>query len=146
MNQRRYQQNNQQNNSQNGNSGNRSQYQYRAPSRKEQLERDLQYLEKDLVSLDAQIDALGQKGMLLEAAKNTHMQGIPGAIAQVALSTLGVKYLPPVARTWYFKYQQFLRSEEALRQHAVTLHYKREAIATQIEHIEIQIEMLQFAP
>ncbi len=48
MNQRRYQQNNQQNNSQNGNSGNRSQYQYRAPSRKEQLERDLQYLEKDL--------------------------------------------------------------------------------------------------
>lgn len=123
-----------------------AQYQYHAPSRKQQLERDLRYLERDLVNLDAQIDALGAKGRLLEAAKNAHMASIPFAIAQVALSTIGVKYLPPVARTWHFRHQQYLRTEVALQQHAVSLHYKREALATQIEHIEIMIEMEQYQP
>lgn len=136
---------NRQNNSQNGNYGNRSQ-QYRAPSRKDQLERELRYLENDLIKLDAEIDALGEKGRLLDAAKNAHMASIPFAIAQVALSTIGVKYLPPVARTWYFRHQQYLRTEEALRQHAVTLHYRRETLASQVEHIEIMIEMLQYQP
>lgn len=136
---------NRQNNSQNGNYGNRSQ-QYRAPSRKDQLERELRYLENDLVKLDTEIDALGEKCRLLDAAKNAHMASIPFAIAQVALSTIGVKYLPPVARTWYFRHQQYLRTEEALRQHVVTLHYRREALASQIEHIEIMIEMLQYQP
>lgn len=143
MNQRYNQQNTYQHGAHNRSQYNRSRDQ---ASRKEQLERELHWLERDLTSLDAQIDALDEKGKLLEAAKNTHMQSIPWAIAQVALSTLGVRHLPPVARTWHYKYQQYLRAEEALKQHAVTLHYKREALAAQIEHIEINIDMLQFQP
>ncbi|HEU5381615.1 MAG TPA: hypothetical protein VFV38_39845 [Ktedonobacteraceae bacterium] len=124
--------------------GNRYQQYNRTQSRKDQLERELHWLERDLVILDAQIDALGEKGRVLEAAKNAHMQSFPWAIAQVALSTIGVKHLPPVARTWYFKHQQYLRSEEALKQHAVTLYYKRDALATQIEHTQIMIDVLRF--
>lgn len=115
-------------------------------SRKEALERDLRYMERDLVALDVQIDALGDKGRALEAAKNAHMGAIPFAIAQVALSTLGIKFLPPVARTWYYKHQQYLRMEENLKQYAITLYTKRDALAAQIEQIEIQISILQFHP
>lgn len=115
-------------------------------SRKEALERDLRYMERDLVALDVQIDALGDKGRALETAKNAHMGAIPFAIAQVALSTLGIKFLPPVARTWYYKHQQYLRMEENLKQYAITLSTKRDALAAQIEQIEIQISMLQFHP
>jgi hypothetical protein len=121
--------------------GNRFQY-----SRKEALERDLRYLERDLLGLDAQIDALGEKGRMLETAKNAHMGTIPLAIAQIALSTLGVRFLPPVARTWYYKHQQYLRSEENLKQYAVSLCVKRNALTAQIEQIEVQIEMLQYQP
>ncbi len=144
MNNQRYASNQQNNYQRNGN--NRYQQYNRTQARKDQLERELHWLEHDLLSIDAQIDTLGEKGKLLEDAKNTHMQSIPWAIAQVALSTLGVRYLPPVARSWYFKYQQYLRAEEALKQHAVNLYYKREALASQIEHIEIMIDMLQFEP
>ena len=120
--------NQQQNNGQNN--GYRSQYRQYDPSqvRRAQLERDLQYLERDLVKIDSQLDALVKKGELLEQAKATHMRAVPFAIAQVALSTLGVRYLPPVARTWHYKHQQYLRAEESLRQRAVTLHYQREAL------------------
>lgn len=124
------------------NRSNRSQYDHRTQfSRKESLERELHYLERDLAALDAQIDALGEQGRLLEAAKNAHMASIPFAIGQVALSTLGVR-LPPVARTWHYKHQQYLRAEEQLKQHAVTLHARRCALVAQIE----QIEMLQYHP
>ncbi len=143
------QRHNQHNPSQNGNTGNRSQYtnNHRPfSSRKDELERELRYLERDLVSLDVQIDALGEKGRLLEQAKNAHMASIPFAIAQVALSTFGVKYLPPVARTWHYKHQQYLRSEENLKQFAVTLYTKRNALLAQMEHIEIHIEMAQYQP
>jgi len=145
MNNQRY---NQQNNRQNSNGNyNRSQYQSnRGQSfHKEQLERELRYLERDLVSLDVQIDTLREKGMLLDAAKRAHMGGIPLALAQVALSTVGVQFLPPVARTWYYKHQQYLRSEEQLKYHALSLSIKRNALTAQIEQIEIQIEMLQFS-
>lgn len=121
--------------------GNRAQF-----SHKDQLERDLRYLERDLITLDVQIDALREKGMQLQAAKNAHQAAIPFAIAQVALSTLGVRYLPPVARTWHYKNQQYLRSEEQLRQYALGLYTKRNALIAQMEHIEIQIEMLQYQP
>jgi len=116
------------------------------PSRKELLERDLRYMERDLAALDVQIDTLGDKGRALEAAKKAHMGSMPFAIAQVALSTLGVKFLPPVARTWYYKHQQYLRMEENLKQYAILLYTKRNALAAQIEQIEIQISMLQFHP
>jgi hypothetical protein len=115
-------------------------------SPKEALERDLRYKESDLAALDVQIDALGDKGRALVAAKNAHMGAIPFAIAQVALSTLGIKFLPPVARTWYYKHQQYLRMEENLKQYAITLYTRRNALAAQIEQIEIQISMLQFHP
>ena len=121
--------------------GNRFQY-----SRKDSLERDLRYLERDLVALDVQIDALGDKGRALETAKKAHMGSIPFAIAQVALSTLGVKFLPPVARTWYYKHQQYIRMEENLKQFALSLYTKRNVLCAQMEHIEIQIDMLQFHP
>ncbi len=116
------------------------------PSPKEALERDLRYKESELAALDVQIDSLKERGEALEAAKRAHMGGIPFAIAQVALSTLGFRYLPPVARTWYYKYQQYGRMEENLRQHTITLHTRRDALAAQIEQIEIQISMLQFHP
>ena len=116
------------------------------PSPKEALERDLRYLERDLAALDVQIDALEAKGRALEAAKNAHMGTVPFAIAQVALSTLGVRFLPPVARTWYYQHQQYLRMANNLKQHAITLHTRRNALAAQIEQIEIQISMLQFHP
>ena len=136
----RYQQNHYQQNS-------RYQQQNRyQSSRKELLERDLRYLERDLAALDTQIDALGEKGRLLEAAKNAHLASIPFAIAQVALSTLGVRYLPPVARTWHYKHQQYFQAEEQLKQYGVTLYTKRNALVAQIEQIQIQIEMLQYQP
>lgn len=129
----RYQQNHHQQN-------NRYQQQNRyQSSRKELLERDLRYLERDLAALDTQIDALGEKGRLLEAAKNAHL-------ASVALSTLGVRYLPPVARTWHYKHQQYLQAEEQLKQYGVTLYTKRNTLVAQIEQIQIQIEMLQYQP
>lgn len=115
-------------------------------SPKEALERDLRYKESDLAALDVQIDSLKERGEALETAKRAHMGGIPLAIAQVALSTLGVRYLPPVARTWHYKYQQYCRMEENLKQYTITLHTKRNALAAQIEQIEIQISMLQFHP
>jgi hypothetical protein len=142
MNNQRY--NSQQNSQQNSN---RFQYQNRAQySQKETLMRELRYLERDLVALDAQIDALGEKGRALEAAKKAHMQAIPLAIAQVALSTLGVRYLPPTARSWHYKHQQYLRSEELLKQQALSLHARKNGLVAQIEQIEIQIEMLQYQP
>jgi hypothetical protein len=126
---------------------NRYQYQNRAQSsQKETLQRELRYLERDLVALDAQIDALGEKGRLLEAAKAAHMQSIPLAIAQVALSTLGVRFLPPAARSWHYKHQQYLRSEEQLRQYAIALFARRNGLVAQIEQLAIQIEMLQYQP
>ncbi|HEU5377588.1 MAG TPA: hypothetical protein VFV38_19365 [Ktedonobacteraceae bacterium] len=129
------------------NRSNRFQSSARGPfSRREALERELQYLERDLAALDAQIDALGEKGRLLEAAKNAHLASIPFAIAQVALSTLGVRYLPPVARTWHYQHQQYLRTEEQLKQHAVTFHARRGALVAQMEQIQIQIDMLQYHP
>jgi hypothetical protein len=142
MNHQRY--NQQQNSQQNSN---RFQYQNRGQSsEKSTLQRELRYLERDLANLDAQIDALGDKGRALEAAKNAHMRAVPFAIGQVALSTLGVRFLPPVARTWHYKYQQYLRSEEQLKQHALSLYAKRNGLVAQIEQIEIQIEMLQYQP
>lgn len=136
--------NHQQNYQQNSN---RSQYQNRAQySEKSALQRELRYKEYDLTQLDVQIDALGEKGRLLEEAKKAHMQSIPLAIAQVALSTLGVRYLPPVARSWYYRHQQYLRTEEQLKQHALSLHTRRNGLVAQIEQIEIQIEMLQYQP
>lgn len=140
MNQRYHQQNRNFNSSNHFQSSNRGQF-----SRKESLERELHYLERDLAALDTQIDALGEKGRLLEAAKNAHLASIPFAIGQVALSTLGVR-LPPVARSWHYKHQQYLRAEEQLRQHAVTLHARRCALVAQIEQIQIQIDMLQYHP
>jgi hypothetical protein len=112
-------------------SGNHAQYHpNRGPfSRKEQLERDLYGLEREMMTLDIQIDALHEKGRQLEAAKNTHQASVPFAIAQVALSTLGVRYLPTVARTWHYKHQQYLRAEEQLKQHALSLYTKRNIIA-----------------
>jgi hypothetical protein len=129
-------------------SGNSSQYHpNRAPfSRKEQLERDLYGLEREMMALDIQIDALHEKGRQLEAAKNAHQAAIPFAIAQVALSTLGVRYLPPVARTWHYKHQQYLRTEEQLKQHALSLYTKRNIVTAHMEYIEIHIEMLQYQP
>lgn len=135
MNNQRY---NQQNHQQNRN---RAQY-----SERSALQRELRYLERDLANIDAQIDALGERGKLLEADKKAHMQAMPLAIAQVALSTLGVRYLPPVARSWHYKLQQFQRTEEQLRHHALSLHTRRNALVAQMEHIEIQIEMLQYHP
>ncbi|HEU5377158.1 MAG TPA: hypothetical protein VFV38_17135 [Ktedonobacteraceae bacterium] len=120
--------------------------QYRAQSRKEQLERELRHLERDVASLDAHIDALGHKGRLLEAEKNAHLASIPFAIAQVALSTLGVRYLPPVARSWHYKHQQVLRAEANLKQYAVTLYTRREALIAQIEMLHVQIDLLPFEP
>ncbi len=121
--------------------GNRSQ-----PSLKEQLERELRQLERDLVALDCEIDALGEKGRLLDCAKSSHMSQVPGAIAQVALSTLGVRFLPPVARTWYYKYEQYRRSEEILKQAALNLHTRRQAICAQMFQTEVQLEQLQYRP
>lgn len=114
--------------------------------RQEQLERELYALERELIALDAQIDALREKGRLLEDAKRAHQASVPFAIAQVALSTLGVRYLPPVARTWHSKNQHYLRAEEQLKQYALTLATRRQALLAQIEYVETQIEMLQYHP
>lgn len=146
MNNQRF--NNQHTNGQSNTYGNRSQStnQRDQQFRKAQLERELRYLERDLVALDVQIDALGRKGQLLDAEKHAHMQRIPGAIAQVALSTLGVRYLPPVARSWYYKHQHLQQADFHLRQHALHLHTRREMLTAQIEQLTIQLEMLQFEP
>jgi hypothetical protein len=91
-------------------SGNSSQYHpNRAPfSRKEQLERDLYGLEREMMALDIQIDALHEKGRQLEAAKNAHQAAIPFAIAQVALSTLGVRYLPLLSPTLFGTHHEMI--------------------------------------
>ncbi len=115
-------------------------------ARKDALEAQLRRLESEVVRLDARIDAAFQKGISLEAAKNQHLASIPWAIAQVALSTIGVRYLPPVARTWHYKHQEYLRAEEALRFYCIDLNAQREALVTQIEHIQTQLDVLQFYP
>jgi exonuclease VII small subunit len=115
-------------------------------SRKYALEAQLRRLESEMVRIDARIDAAYQKGIALEAAKNQHLASASLAIAQVALSTLGVRYLPPVARTWYYKNQEYDRAQEALRLHCIDLNAQREALAIEIEHIQTQLEMLQFYP
>ena len=115
-------------------------------SRKDALEAQLRRLESELVRLDARIDAAFQKGIALETAKKHHLASIPWAIAQVALSTVGVRYLPPVARSWHYKHQEYLRAEERVRLPCLDLHHQREALATEIEHIQIQLDVLQFHP
>lgn len=115
-------------------------------SRKDALEAQLRRLESDVLKLDARIDAAFQKGIALEAAKNQHMGSIPWAIAQVALSTLGVRYLPPVARTWHYRHQEYLRAEQALRLYCIDLNTQREALVAEIERIQIQLDVLQFHP
>lgn len=125
----------------------RSQQGYRfQSSRKETLERDLRYLERDLIAVDVQIDALQTKSRALADAKNAHLAAIPFAIAQVALSTLGVRFLPPVARTWHYKHQQYLRAEEQLKQYALTLFTRRNVLTAQIEYLTMQLDMLQYQP
>lgn len=99
-------------------------------SRKYALEAQLLRLESEMV----RIDAAYQKGVALEAAKNQHLASIPLAIAQVALSTLGLRHLPPVARTWYYKNQEYDRAQEALRLHCIDLNAQREALVIEIEH------------
>ncbi len=115
-------------------------------SRKYALEAQLRRLESELVRLDARIDAAFQKGIALQAEKNQHMRSVPLAIAQVALSTLGVRYLPPVARTWHYKHQEYLRAEQALRLHCIDLHTQRQALEAEIEHTKIQLDVLQYYP
>ena len=115
-------------------------------SRRELLELDLRDLERELAKIDSEIDGIGTKSQLLVAARQSHMQSAPLAIAQVALSSLGMKYLPPVARLWYTKYQGYNRAEEALRFRTAELWEKRNGLNLQIEQVQTEIELLQFQP
>lgn len=115
-------------------------------SRLRSLEYERDRLERMLAGLDAEIDVLREKGMLLEAAKQAHMRHIPGAIAQVVLSNIGVGFLPPLARNWQYRHQQYLRTEEQLKHHALSLYTRRNALIAQLQQIEVQIDMLQYQP
>jgi hypothetical protein len=120
--------------------------QYSNVSVKQTLEREIRQLEGELIAVDCQIDALGEKGRLLQAAKDAHIASVPLAIAQVAFSTLGLRFLPPVAREWNSKYQQYLRAEENLRQYALSLDTRRKTICAQLYRVETELEMLQYQP
>ena len=122
--------------------GNRSQKDYL----KSQLESERRGLKRRLTTIDCKIDALGEKCHLLAAAQHQHQQAIPFAIAQVALSTLGLHFLPPVARTWYNKNQEYLRVKELLRVEALSLWTERNALTLQIQQIDDEIDILQFHP
>ena len=110
----------------------------------------LEYLKREkfrrellIEQVHAKIDALGQKGALLEAEQRAHLQSIPAAIAQVALTTLGVRSLPAVARHWYYKYQRLQEAEFQLRQQAIALHAQLQALVDELELLTIEIDIQQ---
>ena len=146
MNGNRYQQTGNQNTRSQQNRYQNGFQQPRQLSRRELLDLDVHDLERELSKIDSEIDGIGTKSQLLVTARETHMQVAPLAIAQVALSTLGMKYLPPVARLWYTKYQGYNRAEEALRFRTAELWEKRNGLNLQIEQVQTEIELLQFQP
>ena len=146
MNGNRYQQTGNQNTRSQQNRYQNGFQQPRQLSRRELLDLDVHDLERELSKIDSEIDGIGTKSQLLVTARETHMQVAPLAIAQVALSTLGMKYLPPVARLWYTKYQGYNRAEEALKFRCAELWEKRNSLNLQIEQVKVEIELLQFQP
>ena len=117
--------------------------QYRANGTLEYLKREKFRRELLIEQVHTKIDALGQKGALLEAGQRAHMQSIPGAMAQVLLATIGVRSLPAVARHWYYKHQRLQEAEMQLRYQAIALHTQLQALENEIELLTIEIDIQQ---
>lgn len=110
----------------------------------------LEYLKREkfrrellIEQVHTKIDALGQKGALLEAEQRAHRQSIPGAMAQVVLTTLGVRSLPAAARHWYYKHQRLQEAKMQLRHQTIALHAQLHALENEIELLTIEIDMQQ---
>ena len=80
---------------------------------------------------------------MLKAEQQAHAQAIPSAIAQVVLSTLGVRTLPAAARHWYYKKQRLQDMEMQLRYQAIHLHTQLETLDHEIELLTIEIDIQQ---
>lgn len=110
----------------------------------------LEYLKREkfrrellIEQVHTNIDALGQRRALLEAEQRAHTQSLPGAIAQVALTTLGVCSLPAAARHWYYKRQRLQEAEMQLHYQAIALHTQLQALENEIELLTIEIDIQQ---
>ena len=117
--------------------------QYRANGTLEYLKREKFRRELLIEQVHTKIDALGQKGALLEAEQRAHMQSIPGAMAQALLTTIGVRSLPAVARHWYYKHQRLQEAEMQLRYQAIALQTQLRALENEIELLTIEIDIQQ---
>ena len=106
---------------------------------KERLHREMQ-----IEQVQARIDGLGQRGAMLQAEQQAHMSAIPLGIAQVALSTLGMRALPPIARHWYLKHQRLQEAEQHLRHEALMLYAQLQALTQEIELLNIEIDMQKY--
>lgn len=107
--------------------------------RKERLHREML-----LEQVHARIDELGQRGALLQAEQQAHMRSMPLGIAQVALSALGVRALPPIARQWYARQERLQEAEQHLRHEAVRLHAQLQALTQEIQLLDLEIDMQKY--
>jgi len=120
-----------------------SQSQYRSNGTLEYLKREKFRRELLIEQVHTKIDALGQKGALLEAEQRAHLLSIPGAMAQVLLTTIGVRSLPAAARHWYYKHQRLQEAEMQLRYQAIALHTQLQTLENEIELLTIEIDIQQ---
>ncbi len=116
---------------------------------RQNLEREQRQLQRQLTLLDARIDALGAQGVQLEADLVAHQAAIPATVAaevgRAIANAIRLPHLPSAARGWYYKRERMLQIQTHLKHQAITLFYQREALAQQIEQLQIEIELLQYS-
>lgn len=151
MNNRNHNRNQQNNGYQQGNGyQQQNRYQQSDPHRweRQNLERELRQLQRQLTLLDARIDAVGAQGVQLEADLLAHNQAIPATIAmeigRALANALRVPYLPSAARGWYYKRERMLQIQNNLKYQAIALFHQREALVQQIDQLMIEIDLLNY--
>lgn len=142
----RHQQNHRQNNGYQ-----QSRYQQQDPNRyrRQDLEREQRQLQGRLAELEADIDALGAQGRLLEADIQAHNRSIPAAVAleigRAMTKAIGIPFLPSAYRNWHYKRERMLQIQSNLKYRAVQLFSKREALVQRIEQITIELDLLKYS-
>src|SRR5262249_32737711 len=104
--------------------------------KRQDLERELRQLNRQLTELDGQIDALFFQGQQLETDLQVHTQAIPATIAleigRAVANALHVPFLPPAYRNWHYKRQAMLQAQNRLKYRAIELKFQRDALEQQI--------------
>lgn len=150
MNQNRNQHNQQNNRYQNNGYQQNNRYQ-QDPNRykRQDLERELRQLQRQLIMLDGQIDALFFQGQQIEADLQTHNHAIASTIAleigRALANAIRVPFLPPAYRNWHYRKEALLQAQNRLKYRAIELKYQRDSLEQQIAQTETDIEMLRYS-